>query len=121
VPSATIGARALAALDLTGVRLICLSYLDSGSVAHARYLKMRLRRRAPNIPILVGFWVPSGSTLDDLDVIAARIGADAFVTSLVDMMAEVERRCGSEPRSVESHAAPARAREAAGASSAVLR
>jgi predicted PurR-regulated permease PerM len=121
VPSATIGARALAALDLTGVRLICLSYLDSGSVAHARYLKMRLRRRAPNIPILVGFWVPSGSTLDDLDVIAARIGADAFVTSLVDMMAEVERRCGGAPRPVESHAAPARAREAAGASSAVLR
>src|SRR5690606_26430276 len=43
-------------LDLAGVRLIWLSYISAQSFTHARYLARRLRRRAPGVPILIGFW-----------------------------------------------------------------
>ncbi|MEJ0072457.1 MAG: AI-2E family transporter [Pseudomonadota bacterium] len=88
VPSATIGARALAALDLDGVRLICLSYLDTRVAAHARYLTARLRRRAKSVPVLVGFCgMPSSSEAPEK--IAAGIGADGFAISLAEMIGKV--------------------------------
>jgi predicted PurR-regulated permease PerM len=88
VPSGTIGPRALAKLDFAGVRMICLSYLNSSSLAHARYLSMRLRRRAPGIAIVVGFW-----NLDPASARAAElqkaIGAAGFATSLSDAVTRV--------------------------------
>src|SRR3546814_7757123 len=44
-----------AGLDLRGARVICLSYMNAGSLAHARYLVRRLRRRT-DARILIGFW-----------------------------------------------------------------
>jgi predicted PurR-regulated permease PerM len=42
-------------LDLTGVAMVCISYLDiSGNPAHLRYLLERLKRRAPHLSVLVG-------------------------------------------------------------------
>ena len=53
-------------LDLTGVAMVCISYLDiSGNPAHLRYLLERLKRRAPGIPVLVGLWPVGEKVLSD--------------------------------------------------------
>ncbi|NEL40712.1 MAG: AI-2E family transporter, partial [Xanthomonas perforans] len=55
VPHSAAGRDATERLDLTGARLICLSYLEiGGTPSHLRYLIRRLRREAPDAAILVG-------------------------------------------------------------------
>lgn len=43
-------------LDLTGIDMIVVGYLNVSSTAHARYLVRRLRRRRAKLPIIIGFW-----------------------------------------------------------------
>lgn len=69
-------------LDVTGVAMVCISYLDiTGNPAHLRYLLERLRRRAPGIPVLVGLWPVGEKVLSDAAV-GREVGADAYVSSL---------------------------------------
>ena len=72
-------------LDVQGVTMACVSYLDiSGSPAHLRYLMQRLRRRLPpGAPLLVGLWPSQDPTLKDRDV-QRSIGADYFTSSLAE-------------------------------------
>jgi predicted PurR-regulated permease PerM len=72
----------ISSLDVSGVAMICVSYLDiRGNPSHLRYLLQRLRRRASGIPILVGLWPADDEVLRDKQVRAA-IGADLYVASL---------------------------------------
>ena len=77
-----IGTGAYGTLDLDGVQLICLSYMNPASLAHARYAVRRLRRRT-DVPIIVGFWSvdPAEPKAPDL-VTATR--SDLAATSLSD-------------------------------------
>ena len=70
-------------LDVTGVAMACVSYLDiAGSPAHLRYLVQRLRARLPQgAPILVGLWPSQDTALSDARIQGA-IGADYFTSSL---------------------------------------
>jgi hypothetical protein len=43
-------------LDLTGVAIVCLSYLDGSSPAHMRYSVRRLRRKLPKATIMLACW-----------------------------------------------------------------
>jgi len=71
-------------LDLTGVAMICISYLDiTGNPAHLRYLLERLKRRAPGVPVLVGLWPVGEKVLTDA-VLGREVGADVYVSSLRD-------------------------------------
>lgn len=73
---------AITSLDVTGVAMICVSYLDiRGKPSHLRYLLQRLRRRAPGRPILVGLWPPEDEVIKNRQV-QSLIGADYYVTSL---------------------------------------
>ena len=64
--------------------MVCLSYLElMGSLSHLRYLVRRLRRRLPEVPILVGFWPDEAEVLKD-DRVRAAIGADYYTSSLHD-------------------------------------
>jgi hypothetical protein len=86
-------------LDLEGVRMVCLSYMNAGSLAHARYLVRRLRRRLPDTPILVGFWTFDPEEVERRDPVAA-IRADTFATSLsdaVDAVMQTARRWSEPP------------------------
>lgn len=66
-------------LDSSGVVLVCLSYLDTSSPAHIRYVIRRLRRRLPNARILLACWMFDGTTgLQDA------VKADAIATTLRD-------------------------------------
>ena len=72
------------ALDVTRIAMVCISYLDiSGSPSHLRYLMKRLRRRLPDVSILVGLWPSEDDALRD-DRVRAVIGADYNSTSLHD-------------------------------------
>ncbi len=58
-------------LDLTGVSAIYVSYLNTSSVAHARYLVRRLRRRNGRIKIIVGFWSEDGEKVDGEKIVGS--------------------------------------------------
>ncbi len=61
--------------------MICLSYLEPGSFTNARYLVRRLRRRASNVAIIVGFWTLSNEGARQVHALR-ETGADHVVTSL---------------------------------------
>jgi len=76
-------ARAMS-LDVAGVAMVCVSYLEaSGSPAPLRYMMRRLRQRLPGAPILVGLWQADAAVLGD-ERLRAMVGADHYVTSLRD-------------------------------------
>ena len=43
-------------LDIEGVRVACVSYLEPGSYKNARYQVRRLRKRLPGVPVMAIFW-----------------------------------------------------------------
>jgi len=71
----------IARLDVAGVAAICLSYVEPGGLANARYLVRRLHRRLPGARVLVGFWTLDEDSPKARDG-ARQIGADRVVTSL---------------------------------------
>jgi hypothetical protein len=96
MPHAVAGTRAaLAAVDVAGVRMVCLiSAGGPGSASHLRYTVRRLRHRLPDAAILVGL-LPA-ETLDD-DRLRAAIGADRYAASLREAMAECREQALGVP------------------------
>lgn len=70
-------------LETAGVALVCLSYLDTSSVAHMRYAMRRLRRRLPQAGMLLGGWLADADTASLRDLVRA----DAAVTTLQEALA----------------------------------
>jgi predicted PurR-regulated permease PerM len=67
-------------LETAGVRLVCLSYLDTENIAHVRYAVRRLRRKLPLAIILVGCWSPKADP-DRLNALREGAKADLFCSS----------------------------------------
>src|ERR1700730_13385020 len=44
-------------LEITGVAIVCLIYMDASSPAHMRYSVRRLRRKLPKATIILGCWM----------------------------------------------------------------
>ncbi|MDH2313263.1 AI-2E family transporter [Methylobacterium brachiatum] len=83
-PYQAVSRESIRDLDLSGVAMICISYLDiSGNPAHLRYLLERLKRRAPGVPVLVGLWPAGEKVLTDA-ALGRAVGADVYVSSLRD-------------------------------------
>ena len=69
-------------LDVTGVGVICVSYLEAaGSLSGLRYLMRRLRQRAPGVPTLVGLWQAEVDE-ENQERLMSVTGADHYNTSL---------------------------------------
>ena len=87
VPHAEVGRETIRELDVAGVKIACVAYLDiSSSLAQLRYLIRRLRQRLPRgTPILVGLWPVEDQALHD-DRTRATIGADYFASSFADVL-----------------------------------
>jgi len=81
VPSDAVSVANLMQLDVAGVRMVCLSYLEPGSFTNARYLVRRLRRRLPQATIVDGFWTLTAQEAVERDALGAT-RADCVVTSL---------------------------------------
>ena len=96
----------IAKLDIEGVAMVCISYLDiSGNPAALHYLIRRLKQRMPDVPIIVGLWPVGDAILKD-ERMHAVIGADYYTTSL----REVVETC---VRVAHDHAEPTRSLAAA--------
>jgi len=78
VPREAVSARHLDQLDVTGVQMACLCYLEPGTFANARYLVRRLRRRLPKAKIMAGFWTLTTQQAEERDALAAT-GVDLVV------------------------------------------
>jgi predicted PurR-regulated permease PerM len=87
VPHEAVSRRNVEGLDVSGVAMVCVSYIDiTGNPAHLRYLLKRLRQRVPEAPLLVGLWPAEEPILTDPEL-RAMVGADYYVTSLRDAVA----------------------------------
>ena len=93
-------------LETTGVRMVCLSYLDASRAAEVRYLVRRVRRKLPNAVILAGFWRRRNDLANEDDMIGKELqssaGADLYATSLwqaVDLCIEAAKIKGDAPTS----------------------
>jgi predicted PurR-regulated permease PerM len=67
-------------LETSGIVMVCLSYLDTGSPAHMRYAIRRLRRKLPRAQILLGCWMADV----DRAILRDTAKADAVATTLHD-------------------------------------
>ena len=82
VPHEDVSRDRIRTLDVKGVAMVCVAYLDiSGNPAHLRYLIRRLQEKLPGKPIVVGLWPMEDAALSD-KFIQNQIGADAYVSSL---------------------------------------
>ncbi|MCJ2026990.1 AI-2E family transporter [Methylobacterium sp. J-067] len=94
VPHAAASREGICDLDVGGVAMICVSYLDiAGNPSHLRYLLERLKRRAPGVPLLVGLWPVGEKVLTDAAV-GREVGADVYVSSLRDAVEACLRTAG---------------------------
>jgi predicted PurR-regulated permease PerM len=95
-PAEAVHTANLLKLDTGGVEMACVSYLNEASVAHARYLVRRLRRKMPVTPIIVGFWT---AALDDAarEKLLAKTKADFLATSLHEAVEHICRHVDADP------------------------
>ena len=118
VPHEAVSRSRIINLDVEGVQMVCISYLEiSGTPAHLRYLLRRLRQRVPGAPVLVGLWPADEAILKD-EKLRAVVGADYYVASLREaVVCCLKAATGTAPapdRSSDRVAGPRPAQERAG-------
>jgi predicted PurR-regulated permease PerM/GAF domain-containing protein len=79
-PAATVSADYIARLDLKGAQVVLLSYFSRDPQIPARHFCRRLRRRWPDVHIILGLWNAPAELLGEEACKA--LGADAVVTSV---------------------------------------
>ena len=89
LPPITISQHGIGQIDLVGVEVVCLSYLAAAPQTSARYACRRLKRRAPEIKIVVCLWNQS-FTPDQASGIHEQMEADAVVFSVEAAAAQVD-------------------------------
>ena len=100
VPHEATARATIGNLDVNGVAMVCISYLDLfGTPSHLRYLLRRLRQHlSPEVPILVGLWPAEDEILHD-DRLRTAVGADYYTSSLheaVQACLEVAHKAGAD-------------------------
>jgi predicted PurR-regulated permease PerM len=78
------------AFDPTNIRIVCLSYMSSSSLSHARYLVPRIRRSLPDVPIIAGFWALTEAQAARRDPVATT-GAATVATSMRQAISEIRK------------------------------
>ena len=82
VSTAAVSRGEVERLDVSGVAVICISYLEGpASLSGLRYLMRRLRARAPGVPVVAGLWqAEPDAALEDR--VTSLIGADRTAATL---------------------------------------
>jgi predicted PurR-regulated permease PerM len=88
-PAASANADYLAKLDLKGADIVCLSYFSPSPAVPARHACRRLRRRWPNVRIVLGLWNAPPALLSSESV--ESLEADAVVTSVQEGIGRIHR------------------------------
>jgi predicted PurR-regulated permease PerM len=84
-PADALSTTNIVRLDISGVAIICLSYLDASSPAHMRYSVRRLRRKFPMAAIMLGCWAENIDK-DALEELRETAKADTAAGSLSEAM-----------------------------------
>lgn len=82
-------ARYIEKLDLDGIQVVCLSYFSRDPESAIRSFCRRLRRRWPDLKIVLGLWNASDDLLDPQKV--RDMGANEVVTSIEEGVRRVQR------------------------------
>ena len=88
LPPTSLYSSRLKDVDLGDADVVVLSYMNADSMAHARFLVRRLRRRLPNARFIAGFWTLTPSDISRRDPQAAT-QTDAIATSFAEAVREV--------------------------------
>ncbi len=113
VPCDSLQAARLKELEAADPAVIVVSYMNADSLAHARFLVRRLRRRLPRTRIILGFWTFTPEDMARRDPVAAT-GADRVATSLTEAVDEVLAELSAPAQSETSVAQPSLALAAGG-------
>ena len=92
-PAATVSSDYIARLDLKGAQVVLLSYFSADPRVPARQFCRRLRRRWPEVHIILGLWNAPPDLLGD-DA-CKTLGADAVVTSVNEAVIRIVAMTGS--------------------------
>ncbi len=91
-PANVVSAEYIARLDLAGAQTVCLSYFSAQPQAQARHFCRRLRRRWPDVRIVLALWnAPPELAGEDA---CKAIGADAVATSISEAVIRVSDLAG---------------------------
>ena len=93
-PAATVNADYLARLDLKGADIVCLSYFTPNPAIPARHACRRMRRRWPNVRIVLALWKAPPELLTDESLETFK--ADAVVTSVEEAVLRIHRIAAPE-------------------------
>ncbi|ETR74910.1 histidine kinase [Afipia sp. P52-10] len=102
-PPASVNADYIAKLDLKGANIVCLSYFTSSPAIPARHACQRLRRRWPDLRIVLALWNAPQELLTDESVEALK--ADAVVTSVQEAVLRIHRILNPEEAKAAQEAA----------------
>jgi predicted PurR-regulated permease PerM len=113
LPFQSLQSARLKELQIDNVAVVILSYLNSDSLAHAKLLTRRLRRRFPEAKVVLAFWTFTPEDIARRDPVAAT-GAVRVATSLSDAVGDVLAELSpAEPEPVEAPGQSVFARETA--------
>ncbi|XIA64390.1 GAF domain-containing protein [Bradyrhizobium sp. TZ2] len=101
-PAASVNAGYLAKLDLKGADIVCLSYFTPNPAIPARHACRRLRRRWPNVRIVLALWRAPLELLSDESL--EKLKADAVVTSVEEAVRRIHRIVAPEEAKVAQQA-----------------
>ncbi len=93
LPPSAILPDTLADLNVAGVEIICLSYLHPDPQAYARFVCRRLKRKAPQVRIVLGVWnlAPENGPPEHF---AEIVGADSAFSSLDEARETIRNMLG---------------------------
>lgn len=87
-------AQAFSRLDLKGASTVCVSHFSPEPQTRARYLCRHLRRRWPDLHIVLALWNAPAELLDE--AAARALGADAVATSFDEALLRIGHHLGEQ-------------------------
>jgi predicted PurR-regulated permease PerM len=98
-PADTITTPNVPQLEAQGLAIVCLSYLDTSSLAHIRYAVRRIRRKLPSARIFVGCWMMDGDSAATRETLKANAVATTLMEALrLCVEAAHDAKAASAPR-----------------------
>jgi GAF domain-containing protein len=89
VPPSAVALDAIGKLDLAGIDIVCVLYLTPMPKAYARFVCRRLKRRMPQLKIVLGL-LNLAVEADMAEKLAAEAGADAAASTFAAALQQVE-------------------------------
>jgi hypothetical protein len=104
LPAVAVSADHIGELDLSGVRVVCVSCFSQSPEISARFVCRRLRRQRPDLRIVLALWAGPQALL--VPGAVETLGADAAAASFDEALQRLKGYAGAEDRPV-AEAAPA--------------